>query len=100
MAAAAAESAGVIRVRAVVDGRVQGVWFRQTCRREAERLGLSGWVRNRPDGRVEIEAQGDPAAVDALVAWAHVGPPLAVVHAVEAEQVGIRSHDVPGFVVR
>lgn len=69
----------VVRVRAVVSGRVQGVWYRESCRREAERLGVGGWVRNRPDGRVEIEAEGPRPAVDALLTWAGHGPPRAVV---------------------
>ena len=58
-------------------GRVQGVWFRESMRREAERLGVTGWVRNRPDGSVEAVAQGPAAAVDALVEWARTGPPQA-----------------------
>jgi acylphosphatase len=69
----------VVRVHAVVSGRVQGVWYRESCRREAERLGVGGWVRNRPDGRVEIEAEGPRPAVDALLTWAGHGPPRAVV---------------------
>jgi acylphosphatase len=93
----------VVRVRAVVAGRVQGVWFRESCRGEADRLGVAGWVHNLPDGRVEIEAQGEQAAVDALVAWARRGPRLAIVEsvtvdplAVEAEPSNVR----PGFAVR
>jgi acylphosphatase len=69
----------VVRVHAVVSGRVQGVWYRESCRREAERLGVGGWVRNRPDGRVEIEAEGPRPAVDALLTWATHGPPRAIV---------------------
>ena len=65
---------GRVRVRAVVTGRVQGVWYRESCRREADRLGVGGWVRNRPDGSVEIEAEGAPAAVEALLRWARRGP--------------------------
>jgi acylphosphatase len=65
------------RVR--VEGRVQGVWFRASTRAEAERLGVSGWVRNRGDGAVEAFAQGEDAAVDALLAWCRVGPPAAEV---------------------
>lgn len=65
-----------------ITGRVQGVWFRESMRLEAERLGVTGWVRNRPDGSVEAVAQGAPAAVDALVAWAHIGPPHARVERV------------------
>lgn len=70
---------GRVRVHAVVTGQVQGVWYRESCRREAERLGVGGWVRNRPDGSVEIEAEGAPAAVDALLRWARRGPARAKV---------------------
>jgi acylphosphatase len=93
----------VVRVRAVVAGRVQGVWFRESCRHEAERLGISGWVRNLRDGRVEIEAQGSRAAVDALVAWAHEGPRLAVVDCVTVDVLPVEAPDPPatrGFAVR
>ena len=75
----------VVRVRALVSGRVQGVWYRESCRREAERLGVGGWVRNRPDGRVEIEAEGPRPAVDALLTWAGHGPPRAVVDRVAVD---------------
>ena len=68
-----------VRVRAVVEGRVQGVWYRDSCRREAERFGVSGWVRNRRDGAVELEAEGERDAVDSLLEWARVGPSRAVV---------------------
>ncbi len=61
----------------LIQGRVQGVWFRESMRCEAERLGVTGWVRNTPDGAVEAVAQGPDEAVDALIAWAHDGPPMA-----------------------
>jgi acylphosphatase len=64
-----------VRVHLVVSGRVQGVWFRGAMQDEAERLGVSGWVRNRRDGSVEAEIEGEPAAVEALVTWARHGPP-------------------------
>jgi acylphosphatase len=70
-----------------VNGRVQGVGFRDALRDEATRLGVRGWVRNRADGSVEALLQGDDAAVDRLVAWARRGPPLARVSTLEEQIV-------------
>ncbi len=61
----------------VIRGRVQGVWYRESMRIEAERLGVTGWVRNRRDGDVEAMLQGHENAVEALVRWAWDGPPAA-----------------------
>ena len=72
-------------VRCLVAGRVQGVFFRASTREQAEQLGLSGHVRNRPDGRVEVVACGAQAAVEKLQAWLWQGPPHAQVSAVECE---------------
>ena len=69
--------AGEIRARAVVEGRVQMVFFRYSTCREAQKLGLTGWVMNRPDGAVELVAEGPKEAVDALIEWVHTGPPNA-----------------------
>ena len=77
---------GRIRVRVVATGRVQGVWFRETCRREAQARGVRGWVRNRHDGRVEAVFEGDPSAVVAMVTWCRIGPPRADVAGVEATE--------------
>lgn len=74
-----------VRARILVSGRVQGVAFRQSAADEARRLGVNGWVRNLRDGRVEAEAEGERAAVDALVRWCHAGPPAARVDRVEVE---------------
>ena len=71
--------------RLLITGRVQGVGFRYALQSEAERLGLSGWVRNRSDGSVEALAQGAPQALEALAAWARRGPPAARVSAVHVE---------------
>jgi acylphosphatase len=73
----------VVRRRVLVSGRVQGVWFRETCRQEAEAAGVSGWVRNRNDRRVEAVFEGESAAVLAMVAWCGIGPPRAVVTGVD-----------------
>jgi len=67
-----------------VEGRVQGVWFRQSTRQEAERLGVTGYAVNCPDGSVEVLACGDPAVLDRLAQWLHHGPPMAQVFSVTA----------------
>lgn len=68
-----------VRSRVVVDGRVQGVWFRESTRRTAEGLGVSGWVRNFAGGRVEAVFEGPAEKVAEAVAWARQGPPHALV---------------------
>ena len=65
------------RVRFLISGRVQGVYFRAYTRDEARSLGLQGWVRNLPDGRVEVLAQGDPGKLKAFESWCRKGPPHA-----------------------
>ena len=72
-----------VRRRAVVRGRVQGVWFRASAAREAARLGVAGFARNERDGSVTVEAEGRPDAVAAMVAWCRTGPPRAEVTDVE-----------------
>lgn len=67
----------------MIRGRVQGVWFRESTREEAERLGVRGWVRNAPDGSVEAVAEGPRDAVDRLVAWCRRGPSAARVEGVD-----------------
>lgn len=66
-----------------IHGRVQGVFFRDSMRREAQRLGITGWVRNCSDGSVEAAVQGEPDAVDAIVRWSHQGPPHARIERIE-----------------
>jgi acylphosphatase len=68
-----------VRVRCVVHGRVQGVYFRAATQQQAQRLGLTGWVRNCSDGTVEVEAEGEPTHVQQLVEWCQHGPPGAYV---------------------
>ena len=86
------------RRRVRVSGRVQGVFYRDTCRREAQRQGVAGWVRNLPDGTVEAVFEGEPTAVEAMVAWARVGPPRAEVTGVEVGEE--EPEGVAGFEVR
>jgi acylphosphatase len=71
------------RIHLVVRGRVQGVLFRQSSVREAKRLGLTGWVKNRPDGAVEILAEGEEDQVKDFLAWAQHGPSTARVDKVD-----------------
>ena len=86
-------------VRLRIRGRVQGVFYRDSTRREAQRLGLRGWVRNRSDGSVEAVAQGPPEQVAALIDWRHGGPALArVVEVGVTEELG--DADEPEFEVR
>jgi acylphosphatase len=75
------------RVRMIAAGRVQGVFFRDSLRQEAERLGLTGWARNRPDGRAEAELQGPGSAVEEAVDFCRRGPGSAEVEWLEVEQV-------------
>jgi acylphosphatase len=76
-----------VRVRLRVTGRVQGVWFRASAEREAVRLGVAGFARNERDGSVVVEAEGAPAAVEAMVAWCRIGPPRAEVVSTTVESI-------------
>jgi len=71
----------------LISGRVQGVGFRYSMAEEAERLGATGWVRNRRDGTVEAVIDGQSAAVEALLAWARRGPPSARVTEVRISEI-------------
>jgi acylphosphatase len=84
-------------VRAIVRGRVQGVWYRVYTERKARELGVFGHVRNLPDGSVEILAEGDPSGVDRLVEWTWTGSPHSSVTEVEVEDrtgAGLTSFDI------
>jgi len=87
------------RVHLIARGRVQGVYFRASARDRARQLGLSGWVRNCPDGSVAILAEGERARLEQLVVWCHGGPPGAVVTGLDAEWREA-SGEFVGFVVR
>jgi acylphosphatase len=71
------------QVHLLIRGRVQGVFFRASAQREARRLGLTGWVKNRPDGGVELLAEGDEDILRDLVGWSHRGPSAARVDTVD-----------------
>ncbi|HEV8063204.1 MAG TPA: acylphosphatase [Acidimicrobiales bacterium] len=75
---------GIVRKRLRVCGRVQGVWFRDSCRRVAVARGVTGWVRNCEDGSVEAVLEGPAGAVEAVIAWCRVGPSQASVASVES----------------
>jgi len=86
--------------RSFVSGRVQGVFYRATCVRKAESLGLTGFARNMSDGRVEVLACGEPASVDQFVAWLWEGSPASKVTAVETSDADVADaakHSGPGF---
>jgi acylphosphatase len=75
-----------VRVRLIIEGRVQGVFFRESTRKQAVRIGVFGWVRNRPEGTVEVVAEGQEEKVRKLVEWCHQGPPAARVTRVRETQ--------------
>lgn len=89
---------GVGRSRVVVEGRVQGVYFRESTRRIAEELGLSGWVRNLAGGGVEAVFEGPAEAVARAVAWARGGPQGAVVTSLT--ETAEKPEGMSGFAVR
>jgi acylphosphatase len=87
------ESRSMRRIRAIVSGRVQGVSFRAATCTEARRLGIVGWVKNRADGSVELEAEGPDDMVTALIQWCHQGPPAAIVGRVAVEEIAAGGSD-------
>jgi acylphosphatase len=81
-----------------VSGRVQGVWFRGACQEQARALGVGGWARNLPDGRVEAVFDGPAAAVARMVEWCRLGPPHAEVTGIDVQDEPATGE--PGFHVR
>ncbi len=87
-----------IRVALRISGGVQGVYYRRDAHREAQRLGLSGFVRNEPDGSVYAEAEGQPDRVGSFIHWCRKGPPNALVDAVETRECALQGKE--GFEIR
>ncbi len=87
-----------IRAHVFISGRVQGVGYRYSTVDKANELGLSGWVRNLPDGRVEAVFEGTKAAVEEMIKWCHQGPRGAVVKDVAVEYEA--PEGLPGFEIR
>jgi len=88
----------MVRAHVYVSGRVQGVFFRDSARKEAERRGVTGWARNLPDGRVEAVFEGPEEAVEAMVAWCGEGTSWANVEDVEASRED--PEGLEGFAIR
>jgi acylphosphatase len=93
------ESGDRERAHVYVSGSVQGVFFRDSARQQAEQLGLAGWVKNLPDGRVEALFEGPPEGVREMIQWCQGGPPHATVEDVDAE-FEASGGDLKGFEVR
>ncbi len=87
------------RVRARIHGRVQGVFFRDSTRREARALGVRGFARNCEDGSVEVLAEGEAAALERLLAFLRIGPPRARVERVEVQEEA-PGEPLEGFSIR
>ena len=87
-----------MRKRVLVSGWVQGVFFRDSARRQADSRGVAGYARNLHDGRVELELEGEPAAVESMVAWARQGPSRAQVDSVEV--IDTEPNGQKGFSIR
>lgn len=85
-------------IHCYISGNVQGVWFRNSTREQAERFGITGWVRNLNDGRVEVIACGDSKSLEPFYAWLQQGPPLASVE--ECIQQEAPWQEYRGFSVR
>lgn len=86
------------RIHALVHGRVQGVFFRDYTRREALRLGLTGWVRNLATGSVETEFEGNPEQVEAMLSWLSIGSPQSLVSLVDHHEITATGEN-HGFVI-
>ncbi|MGD2201659.1 MAG: acylphosphatase [Candidatus Bathyarchaeota archaeon] len=88
-----------VRVHLLISGRVQGVYYRKNARQEALRLGLTGWVKNLPDRRVEAVIEGEEDRVEEFIQWCRKGPPLAIVRDLKIEHQPATG-SIDGFTIR
>lgn len=88
-----------LNVHVIISGRVQGVWFRANTKQKAEQLGLTGWVRNTPDGCVEAVFEGEERLIKEMIKWCHKGPSLAKVEKVEVKNQNL-IEEFDGFSIR
>ncbi len=88
-----------VRAELLIQGRVQGVFYRQSTKETAARLGLTGWVKNCPDGSVAAVFEGEREAVETAVKWCRQGPPAALVTAVDLEWMDYRG-EYRSFAIR
>ena len=78
-------------VQIIVHGRVQGVWFRAGTKEKAAQLGILGWVKNRPEGTVEIHAEGEKSQLDNFIAWCQQGTPSANITSVDLNSISLQN---------
>jgi len=88
-----------VRVYLRIEGRVQGVYFRASTVAQAQKIKVTGWVRNSPDGSVEVVAEGGQAEIEQLIAWCRDGPPGAHVTSVEVRYESLQD-EFPGFSIK
>jgi len=86
-------------VHVVISGRVQGVWFRVSTKQKAEQLGVTGWVKNTADGKVEALFEGDKKHIQEMIDWCHQGPPSAQIDHVEITEQS-SSNGFDGFSIK
>jgi len=86
-------------VHVLISGRVQGVWFRASTKQKAEKLGITGWVRNTVDGNVEAIFEGEKDILDEMIEWCNQGPSLAKVKNVKIESIE-KINNFVGFSIR
>jgi len=88
-----------LNVHVIVSGRVQGVWFRVNTKQKAEQLGVTGWVKNTHDGRVEAIFEGEESSIKEMIEWCHRGPPQAKIDNVEIDDQ-MPTNGFDGFSIR